>query len=63
MPTVHIPDLPDDVLRTLEQRAEASGMTLEDFLRAELVALARSFDHGIDGALDSVRAVRAERGR
>jgi len=70
---VQIRSVPADVHRTLKARASQAGMSLSDFLLVELTALARrpSLEQLIERIesrprvtrkLDSVRAIRAERG-
>lgn len=69
---VQIKNVPDAVHRTLKARAARAGMTLSDYLLAELKevasrptldeVLARLEERGpIDTAFDSAAAVRAER--
>jgi antitoxin FitA len=41
MATIQIRDIPDDVHRTYKARAAAAGMSLQEYLRAELVENAR----------------------
>jgi plasmid stability protein len=38
MPTVQVRDIPDEVHRVYRSRAAAAGMSLQAFLRAELIA-------------------------
>ena len=42
MATVQIRDVPEDVHRTYRRRAAAAGMSLQEFLRGELVAGAQA---------------------
>ena len=42
MATIQIRDVPDDVHRTYRRRAAEAGMSLQEFLLAELVAGART---------------------
>lgn len=42
MPTIQIRHVPDDVHRTYRQRAAAAGMSLQEYLRAELIRSARA---------------------
>jgi plasmid stability protein len=42
MATVQVRDVPDDVHRTYRRRAAEAGMSLQEFLLAELVAGARA---------------------
>lgn len=42
MPNVLIRDLPDDVHSCLQQRAEAAGQSLQQYLTGELARIARS---------------------
>lgn len=44
MATIQIRDVPDDVHRTYRMRAAAAGMSLQEYLRAELVEGARLRD-------------------
>lgn len=37
MPTIQIRDVPEDVHRVYRQRAAAAGMSLQEYLREELV--------------------------
>lgn len=39
--TIQIPDLPEDVHRTLKERAAAEGLTLSDYAIQELAKLER----------------------
>jgi antitoxin FitA len=41
MPTIQIRDVPEDVHRTYRRRAAEAGMSLQEFLLAELVEGAR----------------------
>ena len=41
MATIQIRDVPDDVHRAYRQRAAAAGMSLQEYLLAELVSAAR----------------------
>lgn len=70
--TIQIRDVPDDVHRTLRSRAAQAGLTLSDFLLAEVTRLARrptieelSARIAARGTVrvneSSARAVRAER--
>lgn len=72
---VQIRNVPDEVHRTLRQRAARAGMSLSDFLLGELIRVAErppvadvlaraTARHGGVGAaevLEAVREVRAER--
>jgi plasmid stability protein len=42
MATIQVRDLPDDVHRTYQQRASLAGMSLQEYLRAELTRNART---------------------
>ena len=42
MPTIQIRDVPEDVHRTYRRRAAEAGMSLQEFLLAELVEGARA---------------------
>jgi hypothetical protein len=42
MPTIQIRDVPEDVHRVYRRRAAEAGMSLQEFLLAELVDSARS---------------------
>lgn len=42
MATIQVRDVPDDVHRTYQERAAAAGMSLQEFLRAELSRNART---------------------
>ncbi|MGY1703868.1 FitA-like ribbon-helix-helix domain-containing protein [Geodermatophilus sp. SYSU D00697] len=42
MPTIQIRDVPEDVHRTYRRRAADAGMSLQEFLLAELVEGARA---------------------
>lgn len=42
MATIQVRDVPDDVHRTYQQRAAMAGMSLQEFLRAELTRNART---------------------
>lgn len=42
MATIQVRDVPDDVHRTYRRRAAEAGMSLQEFLLAELVAGART---------------------
>lgn len=70
--TLQIRNVPPDVHRTLKVRAAQAGMTLSDYLLRELTAVARRptlaeivarirSRPAARAALDSARAVRAER--
>jgi plasmid stability protein len=41
MPAVQIKDVPDDVHEVLRRRARAAGQSLQEYLRATLIAQAR----------------------
>ena len=41
MPTIQIRDVPEDVHRAYRRRAAAAGMSLQEFLLAELVSAAQ----------------------
>jgi plasmid stability protein len=41
MATIQVRDVPDDVHRIYRQRAAAAGMSLQEYLRAELCRTAR----------------------
>jgi antitoxin FitA len=41
MPSVQIKDVPDDVHAVLRRRAAAAGQSLQEYLRARLIAEAR----------------------
>lgn len=43
MATIQVRDLPDDVHRTYQQRASLAGMSLQEYLRAELTSNARTW--------------------
>jgi plasmid stability protein len=69
---IQIRHVPEDVHRALRVRAAASGMTLSDYLLAEVTAFARrptlaevferiSKREGVRVRTDSATAVRAER--
>jgi antitoxin FitA len=73
MPSVQIKNVPEDVHRTLRQRAAGSGQSLQEYLLANLVEQARrpSLDDVLRRAgertggrvpiADAVAALRAER--
>lgn len=42
MATIQVRDVPDDVHRTYRRRAAAAGMSLQEFLRKELVRNAQT---------------------
>ncbi|HEY2833508.1 MAG TPA: hypothetical protein VGJ14_13860 [Sporichthyaceae bacterium] len=42
MATIQVRDIPDDVHAEYRARAAAAGMSLQEYLRAELVAAART---------------------
>lgn len=42
MPTIQVRDVPDDVHRMLRRRAAAAGMSLQRYLRGELIHLGRT---------------------
>jgi plasmid stability protein len=42
MATIQIRNVPEDVHRTYQSRAAAAGMSLQEYLRAELISAARS---------------------
>ncbi len=42
MATIQVRDLPDDVHRIYQQRASLAGMSLQEYLRAELTSNART---------------------
>lgn len=42
MATIQVRNVPDDVHRTYRQRAAATGMSLQEYLRAELIRNART---------------------
>lgn len=42
MPTIQVRDVPEDVHRTYRRRAAEAGMSLQEFLLAELVEGARA---------------------
>jgi plasmid stability protein len=42
MPTIQVRDVPDDVHRVYTQRAALAGMSLQEYLRAELTRNART---------------------
>lgn len=69
---VQIRHVPDDVHRALKARAARAGLTLSDYLRAEITRIAHrpTLDEVLDRietrgrprrAIDSVAAVREER--
>jgi plasmid stability protein len=41
MATIQIRDIPDDDAEVLRRRAEAAGMSLQAYMRRELIAMAR----------------------
>ncbi len=41
MATIQVRDVPDEVHRTYQRRAQAAGMSLQEYLRAELCRSAR----------------------
>lgn len=41
MPTIQVRNVPEDVHRTLQERAAKAGMSLREYLRAELCRTAR----------------------
>lgn len=73
MPSIQVKDVPDDVHATLRKRAAAAGMSLQEYLRARLVAEAATptLDEVLERASqraggrvstrDAVKAVRADR--
>lgn len=42
MPSIQVKDVPDDVHRTLRRRAAAAGQSLQEYLLARLVDVARA---------------------
>lgn len=42
MPTIQVRDVPDDVHRIYQQRAALAGMSMQEYLRAELTRNART---------------------
>lgn len=44
MATIQIRDVPDDVAEVLRHRAEASGRSLQSYMREQLIAMARRRD-------------------
>ena len=69
---IQIRHVPDDVHRALKARAARAGLTLSDYLRAEITRIAQrpTLDEVLDRidargrprrAIDSVAAVREER--
>jgi len=79
MATIQVRDVPDDVHRIYQQRAALTGMSLQEYLRAELTRNARTrtpaelvaeveqqlTSEGSEGfaARSSAALVRADRGR
>jgi plasmid stability protein len=73
MPNVLVRDLPDDIHSTLQQRAAASGQSLQQYLVAELTRLATrptmsevlaqidALEDGRVGLATAVADLRAER--
>jgi hypothetical protein len=61
MPNVLIRDLPDDVHATLQRRAASAGMSLQQYLSAELAHLARS--PTMDEVLDRIESRPDRSGR
>lgn len=74
MPNVLVRDLPDDVHRDLTQRAQAAGLSLQQYLTTELTRLARhptldqiierieQHQGGTVGLIQAVDDLEAERG-
>lgn len=62
MTTVLVPNVPDDVLETYRRRAALAGVSLQEFLLAQLVAGVggRRPDHVV---ADVERQIRDQRGR
>ncbi|MGE0795103.1 MAG: hypothetical protein AB7H43_05900 [Acidimicrobiia bacterium] len=54
MPNVQVRDVPDDVHAALVRRAEQAGQSLQQFLAAQLVAIAST--PTIDEVLDRIEA-------
>lgn len=44
MATIQVRDIPEDVAQTYRQRAQASGKSLQSYLREQLIAMARRRD-------------------
>jgi len=44
MATIQVRDLPEDVADVLRRRAEASGQSLQAYMREQLIAMARRRD-------------------
>ncbi|HEY2762907.1 MAG TPA: antitoxin [Pseudonocardiaceae bacterium] len=44
MATIQVRDLPDDVAETYRRRAQASGQSLQSYMREQLIAMARRRD-------------------
>lgn len=73
MPSIQVKDVPDEVHATLRKRAAAAGMSLQEYLRAHLVAEATTptIDEVLEragqraggriNARAAVKAVRADR--
>lgn len=61
MATIQVRDLPDDVAETFRRRAEASGRSLQSYMREQLIALAQRTDKSEVTALIE-RTLAAERG-
>ncbi|MGH3929372.1 MAG: FitA-like ribbon-helix-helix domain-containing protein [Pseudonocardiaceae bacterium] len=44
MATIQVRDVPDDVAETYRRRAQASGQSLQSYMREQLIAMARRRD-------------------
>jgi antitoxin FitA len=44
MATIQVRDIPEDVAQTYRRRAQASGKSLQSYLREQLIAMARRRD-------------------
>jgi plasmid stability protein len=44
MATIQVRDVPDDVAETYRRRAQASGKSLQSYMREQLIAMARRRD-------------------
>lgn len=44
MATIQVRDIPEDVAQTYRRRAQASGKSLQSYLREQLIAIARRRD-------------------
>jgi antitoxin FitA len=44
MATIQVRDVPEDVARTYRRRAQASGKSLQSYMREQLIAMARRRD-------------------